>query len=58
MNRTCMNCNREYSCDWHAAGDRACCENWEPDIEAKTPGRTPGSRKRILKHRIGRLPFT
>lgn len=35
MNRTCMNCNREYSCDWHAAGDRACCENWEPDIEAK-----------------------
>ncbi len=33
MNRTCMNCNREYSCDWHAAGDRACCENWEPDIE-------------------------
>lgn len=35
MNRICMNCNREDSCDWHAAGDRACCENWEPDIEEK-----------------------
>ncbi|MDB1978295.1 hypothetical protein PMZ73_12605 [[Clostridium] symbiosum] len=35
MNKTCTNCNREDNCDWNAAGDRACCENWEPDLEAK-----------------------
>ena len=35
MNKTCTNCNREDNCAWNEAGDRACCENWEPDLEAK-----------------------
>lgn len=31
MQQRCDNCLFEYSCNWEAAGEDACCPEWKPE---------------------------
>lgn len=35
---SCINCLYEYTCNWQRAGDRPCCEEWQPEGSALEKG--------------------